>query len=161
MIEPLILAGRLTNTHGIKGQLKADVYLDSIDYLKTFKRIVINGKDFKLTSVGNAGTLAIVKIAGIDDINTAMEYKGKEFSVYREDAHLEEGSFFLQDVIGFKVVDQNGNEIGRVKDVFENPAHPIFVVSGKSEHMIPAIPEFIMSTDFEMSVITINMIEGL
>ena len=94
-------------------------------------------------------------------MNAAMRLKGKTVSVRREDAALPRGAFFLQDIIGAKVVDEQGSEIGTLQDVMETPASNIYVVKGESEHLIPAVPEFILKTDAENGVITVHLIEGM
>ena len=126
----------------------------------------------KLFGFGAAagGAAAAVKVAqkvkennpeGVGDVNTAMALKGKTVSVYRADAALPHGAFFLQDIIGAKVVDEDGNEIGTLTDVMETPASNIYVVTGKTEHLIPAVPEFIKKTDADAGVITVHLIEGM
>ena len=81
--------------------------------------------------------------------------------IAREDAPLPRGAYFIQDILGASVVDETGNEIGRLTDVLERPASNIYVVRGETEHLIPAVPEFILSTDAEKGVITVHLIEGM
>ena len=59
------------------------------------------------------------------------------------------------------MVDEQGNEIGKLADVMETPASNVYVVKGEREHLIPAVPEFIMSTDAENGTITVHLIEGM
>ena len=156
-----IPAGKFTTTHGIKGELKAEIYLDSAAFLKSFKRIYIESKEYNLISVKSLKNYAIVGLEGIEDINSAMEFKGLEFSVNRDDAKLKKGKFFLADLIGFEVIDKDGYGLGSVNEFFENPAHPIMVVKGENEHMIPAIPEFIKEIDADNRLITVELLEGM
>ena len=90
-----------------------------------------------------------------------MALKGKTVTVDREDVRLPKGRFFVQDILGARVVDERGNEIGRLVDVLERPAQNIYVVQGETEHLIPAVPAFILNPDAEAVVITVHMIEGL
>ena len=78
-----------------------------------------------------------------------------------EDAKLPEGSYFLQDILGARVVDEQGKEIGRLAEVLERPASRIYVVQGETEHLIPAVPEFILKIDAEAGVVTVRLIEGM
>ena len=103
----------------------------------------------------------IARLEGIDDVNAAMRLKGKNVSVRREDAALPRGAFFLQDIIGAKVVDENGAEVGTLTEVMETPASNIYVVKGETEHLIPAVPEFIKKTDADAGLITVHLIEGM
>ena len=103
----------------------------------------------------------IAKLEGVDDVNAAMRLKGKTLSVRREDAALPKGTFFLQDIINARVVDEDGNEIGTLVDILETPASNVYVVKGETEHLIPAVPAFIKKTDPEAGMITVHLIEGM
>lgn len=159
--QQYIEAGRITNTHGVVGEVKIEVWLDSPEFMKRFKRIFLNGKELKITSAKVHKGFLIAKLEGIDDINAAMPLKGKTVHIDRDDAKLPKGSYFLQDIIGAKVVDEAGNEVGVLREIMESPAHNIYIVRGKTEHLIPAVPEFIISTDAENGVITVHLIEGM
>ena len=154
-------AGRIVNTHGVRGEVKIEVWLDSADFLRTFKRIFIGEREIKIQSAFVHKGFLIAKLEGIDDVNAAMTLKGREISVLRADAKLPEGAFFIGDIIGARVVTEDGTEIGRLAEVLERPASNIYVVRGSGEHLIPAVPEFIMSTDAENGVITVRLIEGM
>lgn len=157
----LIPAGVIINTHGVKGDVKAEVWLDGVSFLKRFKRVFINGSEVKLLRVSDQKGFALMKLEGIDDVNAAMKLKGREFCISRADAKLPKGQYFIRDIIGFAAVDESGNEIGILTDAFETPAHMIYTIKGDKEHLIPAIPEFIMSTDMDNKIIVVRMIEGM
>ena len=158
----LIEAGRIVNTHGVQGAVKIDIWLDSPQFFKSFKRLVLdNGEELKVLGARTHKGFVIARLEGVEDVNAAMRLKGKNVSVRREDAALPRGAFFLQDIIGAKVVDEQGSEIGTLQDVMETPASNIYVVKGESEHLIPAVPEFILKTDAENGVITVHLIEGM
>ena len=160
--KALIEAGRIVNTHGVQGEVKIDIWLDSPQFFKSFKRLVLdNGEELKVLGARTHKGFVIARLEGADDVNAAMRLKGKTVSVRREDAALPKGVFFLQDIIGAKVVDEQGSEIGTLQDVMETPASNIYVVKGESEHLIPAVPEFILKTDADAGVITVHLIEGM
>ena len=135
-----IEAGKLINTHGITGEMKAEVWLDSPQFMKTFRRFFIGEKEY---------------------LNTAMLLKGCVLKIAREDAHLPAGAFFLCDIIGARVIDERGVEIGILTDIEENPAAPIYIVKGEREHLIPGVPEFIRQVDAEHGLVTVRLIEGM
>ena len=160
--KALIEAGRIVNTHGVRGEVKIEVWLDSPQFFKSFKRLVLEtGEEKKILSAKTQKGFVIAALEGVGGVNAAMALKGKTVSVYRADAALPHGAFFLQDIIGAKVVDEDGNEIGTLTDVMETPASNIYVVTGKTEHLIPAVPEFIKKTDADAGVITVHLIEGM
>ena len=156
-----IEAGRIVNTHGVAGEVKIEVWLDSPQFLKSFKRCFIDRREVKLLSARVHKGFLIVKLEGVEDVNAAMALKGRTVFIDRADARLPKGAFFLQDIIGASVVDESGSEIGKLVDVMETPASNVYVVKGEREHLIPAVPEFIMSTDAENGTITVHLIEGM
>lgn len=154
-------AGRITNTHGVNGEVKIEVWLDSPAFLKKFGRIFLEGQERKVLSARTHKDFLITKLEGVEDVNAAMALKGKTVHILRSDAKLPKGGYFLQDIIGARVQDEQGREIGRLTEVLERPASNIYVVQGAEEHLIPAVPEFILSTDPEAGVITVRLIEGM
>ena len=156
-----IEAGRIVNTHGVAGEVKIEVWLDSPQFLKSFKRCFIDRREVKLLSARVHKGFLIVKLEGVEDVNAAMALKGRTVFIDRADARLPKGTFFLQDIIGAAVVDESGSEIGKLVDVMETPASNVYVVKGEREHLIPAVPEFILSTDADNGIITVHLIEGM
>ena len=160
--KALIEAGRIVNTHGVQGEVKIEVWLDSPKFFKSFKRLyTAGGQELKVLSARTHKDFVIAKLEGVEDVNAAMALKNKVLSIRRSDAALPHGAFFLQDILGAKVVDEDGHEIGVLQDVMETPASNIYVVRGETEHLIPAVPEFIKKTDAEAGVITVHLIEGM
>ena len=190
-----IEAGKIINTHGVAGELKLEVWLDSADYMKRFKRIFVakiplftdnlapsgagcaTGASKRASGAGNCPELteyrvlslrnqkgfALAKLEGVTDINMAMELKNRTVYVRREDAGLKPGEYFLCDIVGASVVDDRLGEIGVLKEIFESPAQPVYVVRGETEHLIPAVPEFVKGVDFsgEIPVVHVSLIEGM
>ena len=160
--NPFIEAGRIVNTHGVQGEVKIEVWLDSPKFFRSFKRLyTAGGQELKVLSARTHKDFVIAKLEGVEDLNAAMALKNKVVSIRRSDAALPHGAFFLQDILGARVVDEDGNEIGVLEDVMETPASNIYVVRGAAEHLIPAVPEFIKKTDAEAGVITVHLIEGM
>lgn len=159
--QEYIEAGRITNTHGVAGEVKIEVWLDSPAFLKTFRRIFLDGRAFPVLSAKVHKGFLIAKLEGVADVNAAMALKGRTVHILRQDAKLPRGAYFIQDIIGAKVQDEQGREIGTLTEVLERPASNIYVVRGEEEHLIPAVPAFILSTDPEAGVITVRMIEGM
>ena len=103
----------------------------------------------------------LAKLEGVDDVNAAMVLKNKVVYIARKDVKLPQGSFFIADIIGAKVVTEDGTELGTLADVMEMPAQNIYLVKGEREIMIPAVDEFILKTDVKNGVITVRLIEGM
>ena len=160
--KALIEAGRIVNTHGVQGEVKIEVWLDSPQFLKSFKRLYLGAEqELRVVSARVHKGFVIAHLDGVDDVNAAMTLKNKTVFIRREDARLPKGAFFLQDILGARVVDEDGREIGVLEDVLETPASNIYVVKGETEHLIPAVPEFIKKTDADAGVVTVHLIGGM
>jgi 16S rRNA processing protein RimM len=160
--KPLIEAGRIVNTHGVQGEVKIEVWLDSPQFLKSFNRLVLDsGEELKVLGTKTHKGFVMARLEGVEDVNAAMRLKGKTVSVRREDAALPRGAFFLQDILGARVADEEGKEIGTLVDILETPASNVYVVRGEGEHLIPAVPAFIKKTDADAGLITVHLIEGM
>ena len=154
-------AGRIVNTHGVAGEVKIEVWLDSPEYMKRFRRLFLGDRELTVEASRVHRGFLLCRLRGVDDADAAGALKGQTVSIAREDARLPRGAYFLQDLIGARVVDEEGGEIGTLEEVLERPASNIYVVRGEREHLIPAVPAFIRKTDTENGVITVHLIEGM
>ena len=160
-MKQYVEAGRIVNTHGVTGEVKIEVWLDSPAFFKTFKRLFISGAEKKILSAREHKQFIIARLEGVDDVNAAMALKGKTVEILRADARMKDGEFFVQDILGFTVVDEDGHTVGKLVDAFETPASMLYVVRGESEHLIPAVREFILGIDAEEEQIRVHLIEGM
>ena len=94
-------------------------------------------------------------------MNTAMLLKNKVVYLHRDDVELDEDAFFLADVIGLDVVDENGVKLGVLDDILSPSLQDVYVVKGEREIMIPVVPEFILETNVEEGYIKVRLIEGM
>ena len=163
MKQAYIEAGRITSTHGVHGEVKIEVWLDTPEDLKHYRRVFIDGQERKLLSVRQQNRFVIVKLHQIDDINAAQPLKGKTVYIAREDAPLPPGGYFLQDLLDAKVVLEDGSPVGVLTEILERPANNVYVVTdpdGK-EILIPVVPAFIIRADAENGIVTVRLLEGM
>ena len=160
-MKEYVEAGKIVNTHGVAGEVKIEVWLDSPEYFRQFKRLYLGGEEKKILSARTHKQFVIAHIEGVDDLNAAMALKGKTVEILRADAHLKKGEFFVQDILGFTVVDEEGKTVGTLVDAEETPASMLYHVKGESEHLIPAVKEFILGIDAEKEEIRVHLIEGV
>lgn len=154
--------GRIVNTHGVRGELKIQPWADSPEFLLGFDAFYIDGKPMRVLSSRVHKSCVIVSLEGVDDVNEAMRYKGKTVYIDRADAQLPPGGYFIQDILGAKVVTEDGQEVGLLKEVLDLPGNDVYVVQGpEREILIPVVPEFVLNTDTAAGVITVRMMEGL
>lgn len=159
--------GVLTNTHGIKGEFKVYPTTEDMhryDYLKNvFIENKAGKKYFEVESVKYFKNMVILKLSGIDDIDEALKYKGLDLYVSREDAiPLEEGEYYVSDLIGLKVMTDNGDELGEVKDILQTGANDVYVVkTPEKEVLLPSIPECILKVDLDNETVLVHIMDGL
>ena len=163
MKQAYIEAGRITSTHGVHGEVKIEVWLDTPEDLKHYRRIFIDGQEKKLLSVRQQNRFVIVKLHQIDDINAAQPLKGKTVYIAREDAPLPPGGYFLQDLLDAKVVLEDGSPVGVLTEILERPANNVYVVTDPDgrEILIPVVPAFIIRADAENGIVTVRLLEGM
>ena len=154
-------AGRIVNTHGVRGEVKIQPWADSPEFLRGFSRLYIDGRPYRLLSARVHKSSVIASLEDVDDVNAAMALRDKTVFIDRREARLPEGGYFIQDLIGAKVVTEDGAELGTLAEVLNMPASDVYVVRGEREILIPAVPQFIISRDIDAGVITVRMMEGL
>lgn len=153
--------GQIVNTHGIHGEVRIVPWADSPDFLRQFSTLYVDGRALAVTASRVHKGSVIARLQGVDTVEGAMALKGKTVQLRRADAKLPEGAFFLADIIGLDVVDENGNKLGTLKEVLSPSVQQIYVVEGQREIMIPAVPEFILETNIEAGYIRVRLIEGM
>ena len=159
--QAYIDAGKIVNTHGVRGEVRIEVWLDSPALLKRCGRVFLGGEEKKILSAREHKGFLIAQLEGVADVSAAQALKNCVVQIARADARLPRGAYFLQDIIGASVVDENGAEVGTLAEVLELPGQRVYVVKGETEHLIPAVPTFIRNTDAENAVITVRLIEGM
>ena len=161
MIKRYLEAGRIVNTHGVRGEVKIEPWADDAAFLTRFRRFYLDGKPVMVRACRVHKSMCICALEGVEDINAAMPLKGKVIFIDRNDARLPKGTVFLQDILGAAVVDEAGNELGVLDDVLPAPSASVFVVKGEREILIPDVPAFILDKDAENGVVTVRLIEGM
>ena len=163
MKSQFLEAGKIVNTHGIRGEIKIMPWADSPEFLCQFKTLYMDGKPVKVLSSRPHKTMVLALLEGITSVEEAMKLKGKVLFIDRSDVTLPEGRHFLADLMGLTVLDAaTGEELGKVEDILTPPAHNVYVVRGKGkEYMIPAVDAFLAETNVESGYIKVNLIEGM
>ena len=160
--------GQIVNTFGIKGFVKVNPFTDYMERFEELKCVLVvknkETKEMQIEEVKYQKNVVLIKFKGIEDINMAEKYKGCYIKIKREDARkLPKDTYFIADLIGMKVYDENGNLLGTVNDIYNNKAHDIYVVKddlGK-QILLPAIKDVIKQIDIEEEKIIVHLIDGL
>jgi len=168
ILEKYLRVGKIINTHGIKGELKILPLTDDpkrFDYLK--KVFIDKGEIFESLSVSYVKyfkNLVLVKFEEINDLNAAEKYKEQYILVDRENAvKLPEGRFFISDIVGCEVVEDNGNKLGVVTDVLSTGSNDVYVVKNDKggEILVPALKSVVKDILIEEKRITVSLPKGL
>ena len=155
---PFIEAGEIVNTHGVRGEIKMLPWLDSPEDMRGFTRCRIGGKDYAITACRVQNTCDLLKLEGVDTMEAAQALRGKTVTLFRED--MDEDVIFAGDLIGMEVFSQ-GEKIGELTQVLDYPGNQVYVVKGEREYMLPAVKEFILSTDLDGNRMEVKLLEGM
>ena len=151
-------AGEIVTTHGVKGEVKVLPWVDSPDILCEFDRCRIDGREYDMESVRIQKTCNLVKLKGVDTMEAAQALRGKTVELYRED--IDDEVIFAAELIGVEVF-CDGELLGKITDVLDYPGNSVYVVKGEHEYMIPAVKQFVLSTDLEQNCMQVAIIEGM
>ena len=153
-----IEAGEIVTTHGVRGEVKVLCWLDAPEMLCEFDRCRIDGKEYELEQVRVQKTCNLVKLSGVDTMEAAQAMRGKKIELYRED--IDDEVIFAAELIGMEVYTEEGC-IGKITDVLDYPGNSVYVVKGQFEYMIPAVKQFILSTDMDANRMEVKLIKGM
>ena len=160
--------GVISSTHGIRGEVKVFPTTDDPARFKSLKKVILEAKretlELTVERVKFFKQFVIVKFKGIDDINDVEKYKGAELWVTREDAvPLEEGEYFISDLIGLTVMTDEGEKLGTLKDVLQTGANDVYEVtmSGGKTVLLPVIDECVLDVDLEKGEVLVHVMDGL
>ena len=166
MQKKFIECGKIVNTHGCKGGIKAESWCNSEQDLAHLGRVFIqNGgtyAEYKVLKASVFKQFVIFELNGVDDMDKALLLKNKVLYACREDFQLEEGEYFLADMIGLDVIDADtAQKYGTLKEIINRGSSDIYVVDTENgERMIPAVDEFVISVDINKGVF-VRPIEGM
>ena len=167
-MEELLQVGVITQTHGIRGEVKVFPTTDAAARFQGLKHVLLDtGKEtlpLEIENVKFFKQFVILKFKGYDNINDIERYKRCPLMVERSEAvPLEENEYFIADMIGMKVITDNGEEFGVLKDVLETGANDVYVIEHPSagEVLIPAIRECVLDVDVSGGQMKIHVMDGL
>ena len=155
---PYIEAGEIVTTHGVRGEVKVLSWLDSPEMLCEFDRCRVDGREYAMDAVRVQKTCNLVKLRGVDTMEDAQKLRGKTMELYRED--ISDELIFAAELVDVEVF-ADGACIGKIKEVLDYPGNSVYVVQGEREYLIPAVKEFILSTDLEKNQMQVKLLKGM
>ena len=163
-----ITIGKIVNVHGVKGEVKVLPDTDDVNRFRKLKSVLLLSGDTRrkveVKDVKFTNKFVILKLEGIDDRDTADRMRGIELQVERKDAiKLPEGRYFIGDLMGCKVLEEDGSLLGTITDVFlgqSNDTYNVECENGKTI-LIPVLPDVVLDVDVEAAVVKVKLPPGL
>ena len=164
MKQKYLECGKITGTHGIRGEVRVHPWCDSPEFLTKFKTLYTDksGTSIKVSARSHKN-MVIMKIDGVDTIELAERLRNTVIYIDRDDALLSDDEVFTQDIIGIEVYDADTNILlGKISDVSQTGANDVWHIEkdGK-EYLIPAIDEVVISVDVDAEKAVIRPIKGI
>lgn len=162
--------GVVAGTHGLKGEVKVFPTTDDVKRFQQLKTCyLVSGRDgertLTLERARGGGKFVILKFKDLDRIEDVERFRSAKLFVDRKDAiPLEEGEYYVADLIGLTVVNEDGETVGTLTDVIFTGANDVYAcerADGKGEVLLPAIKDCVKSVDMERRVMTVHVMEGL
>lgn len=167
-MEDFFQVGVITSTHGLRGEVKVYPTTDNPQRFKRLKQVILDtGKEkleLEIEGVKFFKQMVILKFKGIDNINDVEKYRQKKLLVTRENAvRLGRDEYFIADLMGLQVLDEEGKEIGRLRDVMQTGANDVYIIdmTDGRELLLPAIKQCVLEINVEEGWIRVHILEGL
>lgn len=160
--------GQIVNTFGIKGMVKVKPFTENIEQFDELQKIYIKNKDgkkeYKIQEVKYHKQMILIKFEGIENPEDADLLRGSYLLINRKDAKpLEEGTYYIVDLLGLEVYTDEGVLLGKVDDIFNTGSNDIYVVKDElgKQVLLPGIDDVIKEVDLENKKIIVHIIPGL
>lgn len=156
--------GKVTGTRGLKGELRVEPWCDSPDILAGLKKIYINDRALNILSARVQKSMVIMTLEGINDIDEAEKLRNTIINIDRNDLKLEKGQYFIQDLIGLKVIDvDNDNLYGKITDVLKTGANDVYQVTGENNknYLVPVIQNVVLEVNIAEGYVKIRPLKGI
>ena len=167
-MEKRLQVGVITATHGLKGEVKVFPTTDDPNRFRRLKEVILDtGKEERVLEIEGVKffkQMVILKFKGLDDIGDVEKFRRGTLSVTRENAvKLRKNEYFIADLIGMRVENEDGSELGTLQDVIATGANDVYDVrlSDGRQVLIPAIRECILSVDVEEGRMRVHLLDGL
>ncbi len=168
MLKQYLEIGKIVGTHGVRGEVRVDPWCDTPDFMKRFKTLYFKSDGSlpqQVLSCRPHGNIVILKLSGVDTVEQAVLLRGKTLFMHRADAHLPKAQYFIQDLIGCRVLDADDDTVcyGTLTDVSKTGANDVWHVTdaGGTEYLLPAIPPVVIETDVVHEIVRIRPLKGI
>ena len=161
MKKEFLETGKIVSTHGLHGDVKILPWADSPEFLLEFDRVFLSKKEYAVEDARVQKTCVLMKLEGVDSVEQAAKLRDQVVFIARDDIELEDGAIFIQDLLGLPVLTEDGQKLGKLREVISTGANDVFYVKGEHEYMIPAVPEFVLERNIDEGFVRVHIIEGM
>lgn len=165
MKKQFLEVGKIVGTHGVKGAMRVTPWADNGNFLVQFTRFFLDEgkKELQVISAKHHGSVVLLAAKGITSMEKAERLRGKTLFISRNDIVLEEGRYFVAELLGCKVFNaDSGNMLGTVSDVSKTGANDVWHITREGkEYLVPSIPEVVVKVDIEAETVIIRPIKGI
>ncbi len=159
-----VLIGKITSPSGLQGEVRVYSYAERKERFSGLDFVYIDGKKTGIERCRFVKNMVVLKLSGTDSIEQAESLRSKEVYMDADDLpELEDGEYYIRDLIGFEVERDNGTELGTLGDVLTDGPQDIFVAVNEEgkEILIPNVPAFVKKIDPENGRISVSLIPGM
>ena len=159
-----IKLGKITSPVGIKGEIRVYPYLDQARFSDLKKICVEDASPSSIEKIRVDKNMLVMKLEHVNDRNMAELLRGRELYLPSDvKIDLGEDNYLVEDLIGLKIISENGEQYGTLKSVINRSAQDIYEVEKKdgSSFLMPAVKAFIKNVDIEGRTMTVRLPEGL
>ena len=166
MKKPFLEIGQIVSTQGIRGEVRVQPWCDTASFLTEFETLYFDhGRTPVQVESGWVNkNVVVLKLSGVDTVEQARTLRNRVLYRDREDVELEEGTYFIQDLIGMTVEDADtGRVYGKLTRVTQTGANDVYHITASDgrETMIPAVPLIVKETYVDAQRMKISPIPGL
>ena len=165
---PNLEIGQIVNTFGIKGMVKVKPFTDDIRRFDELKTVYVeknsNQTEYEIEEVKYHKGMVLIKFKGIDKVEQAEMLRNSYLTVSRDSVEkLEEGRYYIVDLLGLEVYTDEQILLGTLEDIFNTGSNDIYVVKDKQgkQILLPAIQDVIKQIDIENKKIIVHLLPGL
>lgn len=160
-----IKIGRIVNAVALRGEVKVYNYSGYRERYEELEQIFVEDKKYEIEKVRYQQQMVILKLSGVDDRNAAEAMKNKDIFITEDDLQeLPEDTFYIRDLIGLSVIDEEKDQIlGTIKDVLQPSSQDLYVVklAKGGEVLIPVVSEFVKEISIEKGYVKVHLIKGM
>ncbi len=167
-MQEFLEIGQIVNTFGIKGMVKVKPFTDDITRFDNIKNIYVETnktkRQYEIEEIKYHKEMVLLKFKGIDSVEEAELLRNSYLKIHRKDEpELEEGTYYIVDLIGLEVYSDEGILLGKLEDIYNTGSNDIYVVKNElgKQLLLPAISDVIKQIDLQQKKIVVHILKGL